>query len=412
VRAAAAALVLCLAFQEDPARWIEKLGNEAIEEREEATRRLQELGPAGLPRLEKAQEEARDPEVKARLASIVATIKKRAELAKAFGPTKRVTLAAKGRKVSELLQEIRIAGTPPVGTGDLDPDATVDLNLTNATWWEALDGIAKAAGARVALERQNSRVTAPKLVTGRGPAFPAMYVEQFRVSVVEVKRHELRRPGGTEDIAMIVVEVSYQPDLKPARQTFGKSIVLQSVRDAKGNDVLVERPRWLGGTKLNARELSVQKAAWIRADAEAPITVEGTTDLLFQAEAKETTIDLKEGGEGLKLGEATVKVVSFRPSKGGAVLKLTAEAKGEADLAERFIDRTISIEDAEGKAHMGSCDSRCESRSEGGGTIDVKAEWEFRFPSEIKDPRKAKFRWVSEFHRVQIPFRLEGVRLP
>ena len=51
-------------------RWIERLGDENLGVREDATRSLRNLGERVLPRIEKAIKEATDPDVRARLETI------------------------------------------------------------------------------------------------------------------------------------------------------------------------------------------------------------------------------------------------------------------------------------------------------------------------------------------------------
>jgi hypothetical protein len=117
-------LALALALfpqQDDLSKWIAQLESESIVEREEATRRLQGLGPEAVERLEKAKEAARDPEVKTRLDAILSNIRKGVELAKVLGPTRRVTIAARGRPLKEILGELKAPHVSSIATGRRAP---------------------------------------------------------------------------------------------------------------------------------------------------------------------------------------------------------------------------------------------------------------------------------------------------
>jgi len=61
------------------------------------------------------------------------------------------------------------------------------------------------------------------------------------------------------------------------------------------------------------------------------------------------------------------------------------------------------IVDSKGRRYQGMTRS--------GGGSDDRYSWKYEFPSGIEEPRKLVLKWVEEFYRVEIPFRLEGVRL-
>lgn len=72
-------LLLVLFLQEDPAKLVERLSSERVEERDEAERKLLGLGPSALPALEKAARD-RDAEVAGRAARLVRILKNRETL--------------------------------------------------------------------------------------------------------------------------------------------------------------------------------------------------------------------------------------------------------------------------------------------------------------------------------------------
>jgi len=399
-----AILLTVFPVQDDFSKWIVQLESESISEREEATRRLQALGEAALDRLEKARDGARDPEVKARLEALIVRIRKVAELAKVLGPTKRMTIAARGRPLKEILAQLAAPGVAGVDAGLLDPEARLDLQVRDATWWEALDRTARAAGARYDIQDNEDGRVKIVLVRGKEPEGPVVYAEQFRISVAEAKRYEFRAPATRSLIAMIVVEVRHQPDLKPGGRTHDEAIRFDSVTDAKGDDAKALPPGWAGSSFLNPRCLGLQEKVWVRPDAALPLTITGRSDVAFPSETREVTLDLSGDGSKFRAGKATLQAAAFTSSKDAARLTLTVDAEELPDVSGRLVESSVFIVDSKGKRHPGM------SRS--GGGSDDHYSWKYEFTSGIEEPRKLVLKWVEEFYRVEIPFRLEGVRLP
>jgi hypothetical protein len=47
-----------------------------------------------------------------------------------------------------------------------------------------------------------------------------------------------------------------------------------------------------------------------------------------------------------------------------------------------------------------------------GSMLGALSSWDFQFGPEIQRPEKVVFRWVREFHRVEIPFQFDGIAVP
>ncbi len=179
------ALILAMVpIQDDLSKWVDRLDSDSIEEREEAARRLQAMGTEAVARLEKARDGAGHPELRARIETILSNIRKGAELAKVFGPTRRVTVAARGRPLKEILSDLK-APRIKIVAGALDEEARVDLQVRNVTWWEALDRAARAAKARYVMSWNDDATYTVELKRGPEPENPVFYLEQFRISVAE-----------------------------------------------------------------------------------------------------------------------------------------------------------------------------------------------------------------------------------
>ena len=408
------ALLLSLApVQDDVSKWIGRLESESIEERDEATRRLQSQGVEAIPRLEKARDAAADAATKARLDAIIAAIRKSAELAKVFGPTRRVTIAARGKLIKEVLGELRTPGIKRIDPGRLDVESRIDFQVRNVTWWEALDRLARILKSRYDITWENGDYSIA-LKPGPEPESPIVYFEQFRISVAETKRVELRTPAGRIERAVIAIEVRHQADLRSTNFVNAECVRIATVVDAKGAGALLDQHRSLS-TFDHPLLLSYQANAWVRPDAPQPLTVSGVTDMPFVSETKEIELDLEGDRSRIEVGKARLAVETFEQTGAGARLTLRAEAKDEKGeeereekvpwIRERLDDSSeVVLVDGAGRRHAGS-----KEITRGGGD---RCAWEITFSTGIEKPKRVVFRWATEIHRVEIPFRLEGVRLP
>jgi hypothetical protein len=104
------------------------------------------------------------------------------------------------------------------------------LDLKNATFWQALDAIAKAADARVSLYERDGKIA---LVDGPHQEMPISYSGLFRVSVKEIHLHYyLDSDVHTCDLKL---EVAWEPRFQPLfMETRPDSLVVQ---DDKGRAI-------------------------------------------------------------------------------------------------------------------------------------------------------------------------------
>ncbi|HTU20679.1 MAG TPA: hypothetical protein VMG10_21645 [Gemmataceae bacterium] len=130
---------------------------------------------------------------------------------------KTVTLPAGKIPVSDALAEL----TKQTGIRVEDirggPDETIQLDLKQATFWQALDALAAAAGARVNLYPTSGRIVLAK----RGASYclpPISYDGRFRLSVKKVtatRDLEIRDEKGHGSATRLAVEVAWDPQLLP-----------------------------------------------------------------------------------------------------------------------------------------------------------------------------------------------------
>jgi hypothetical protein len=404
VKATAAGILLILTLidpQESFSRWVERLGSENVEKRDQATRHLERLGPGALQQLAKAASEAKDIEVKGRLGQIVRNIRKRAEFAKVFGETKRVTLDVTEEPIANVLADLGKSLGETITGENLHLKKPIALHLHQATLWEALDLLAQAAEARVEYSRWPTQIV---VEPGAQAALPVTYLEQFRVGVVEVQRIEHREPHHQDSVVMVVLEVRHQRNMHPSADVFTKGFTLDELKDAKGNDARAERPTWGGSMHLSGRPFALQEAFFVRADAEGPITVSGSVQLPFAWEVKDLTLPLEGDHREVTEGSCVIKIGGFSQSVASTSLTLEASAIEGGHAKRHLEDDKIILVDESGAKHP--------SQSRSGGGSGATWSWDFELPAGIRKPKSISFRWVSEFKNVEIPFRFENVTLP
>ncbi len=356
--------------------------------------------------MEKAGENAASPEIRARLSAIVAGIKKDAAFAKVLGPTKRLTLTGQDRKLGDVLKELAEAGSIKIIPGDMDPEKRIAIDVRNLTWWEALDKTAQAAGARCRVERdegwKDKHIT---LRPGSDQRFPRVYQDQFRIGVVEVKKVDLVAPGRKESVVLAIVEALHQPNLSPSEQSFREPIQVKSIQDAKGADPRVERPRWVGGLMLNSRPLGLYLDLWINADAAFPLTLEGEVDIPFAKGSREVTLKFGADEAPVVIGGVALSLAGLSQTKAGTRFKVEARADdNNPTMGSSLVRGSLVLIDGKGAKHP--------CREDGWGATDAESTWEYKLPADIPEPKQVQFRWVAEYHRIAIPFRLEGIDLP
>jgi hypothetical protein len=125
-------------------------------------------------------------------------------------PVKHVTLAATQQSLDAILADFArqtgISVTDRIGA----PEAKIDVNLKNATFWEALDAIASAASARVDLSGRDGRLA---LVKQGSSSRWVSYDGSFRTSVKRLTTsYDFDLDQGTTTLTL---EVAWVPDLLP-----------------------------------------------------------------------------------------------------------------------------------------------------------------------------------------------------
>ena len=130
---------------------------------------------------------------------------------------KTVTLPAGKMRMSQALAEL--AKQTGIRVEDVrgGPDEAIQLDLKQATFWQALDALAATTGARVNLYPTSGRI----VLDQRGASYrlpPISYDGRFRLSVKKVTTSrdlEISDKNGRGGATHLAVEVAWDPELLP-----------------------------------------------------------------------------------------------------------------------------------------------------------------------------------------------------
>jgi hypothetical protein len=130
----------------DADKLVAQLGSTKFAEREAALKALEALGPAALPALKRGAD-AKDPEVRKRVADLIAKYDRQADNELALAPTK-VRIKAADAPLAEVLADLakqanvrmQLAREP----ADL-PGRKITIEIKDKSFWEALDTICREA---------------------------------------------------------------------------------------------------------------------------------------------------------------------------------------------------------------------------------------------------------------------------
>jgi hypothetical protein len=339
-----------------------------------------------------------DLEVQARLREIMSTIKKREEMAKVFGPTKRTTAAFKQRRLAEVLDHLKTSLDEKIEGEGIDLDKKIDLELKGVTLWDALDALARAADLRY--EYGYDKVI---FRPGGRSDLPWKNVEQFRIGILELKRMEYRAPGRADSVGIIAIQVGHQRNMTPVEESgFGEGIDVDSVVDAAGKNLMMDRVAWSRSMSMGGHPFSKLRMVQVRPD-DGPLTIEGKTRIRFESKRSEVSIPLAKGKREVRFGSFVFHLDEVVQTPDGMTMEIHVESDGE-DPHGRLKHGSVAVVDAKGKRHEGETHSS--------GSSGTHINWKYTFPAGIVDGDRVVLRWITEFHLVEIPFRFDGVRIP
>ncbi|MBI1915874.1 MAG: hypothetical protein HYS12_14235 [Planctomycetes bacterium] len=332
---------------------------------------------------------------------------------------RKATLQEDRISLSKALQAFAVQTKCPARTA-LDDDPPLQLNLKDAGYWQALDTIARAAGARVNLYGGDG---APVLVkdtkTNKDPKQPVSHSGIFRIAMQRLNATLDYETGMSSYRAS--VEVAWEPHfLSYFLETRAENLVMH---DANGNPVRMPPPggSWVPVEGRKAFVVDLTLPALPRAAdriglLKGAFAVRGTSRML---EFEFDTLDkLKADANRRSKKAAGVTVSVGEPNLGTRVWKIevtTLLPDGSADFdSHQFWDvgNQIYLRHRDGKTRLRSTGynrNRATSRK-------VVLEYFFEDTPQQKRGDYTNWRLVyrapAGFVEVPVPFEFKNVRLP
>jgi hypothetical protein len=391
----AAILGLALAAQDDVGPLLEKLRGDDSFQRDAAQRALERMGLPALEPLQAALGKETDLETKLRLKTLLERIPRLAQLAKVYGPTKRVKARARDERLRVVLENLGGLSGEKIYSEGVDLNATVTVDFPDVTLWEALDRVAHAAKAHYHY-RKDGIAFRP----GEAPAFPVVYYEQFRISVAEVKRVEYRSPDYKGGFAAVMVEVQFQRNLTPTGERYRKIFSIDAVTGPDGAEARKERP-WYASGVVARREYALEEDYTVDASV-GSFTIAGKATINFAQEHREFVLPLDGEKKEESSADGTFKVGSLKPEDGKLVVGLEIEVPEAGGPDTRF--RGVWVVDADGKRHSGTI----LTMGRDGKSFRPKV-W---FPVAPDAAKSVVFKWALGLHSVEVPFALKDIPVP
>lgn len=170
---------------------------------------------------------------------------------------KKVTIQEKEIELSKALAEItKQTGNDVVDRRQGKDDVKIRLDLKGVTFWQALDAVAKAADANVAVFERDMKVA---LTDGPFQALPTSYDGMFRIRIKRIQiAHNLETDGKQ---ALFTMEIAWEPRFQPLFIE-GQADDLY-IEDDKGRTVELPEPNrgQASTSKRNAVEVIVRTNA-------------------------------------------------------------------------------------------------------------------------------------------------------
>lgn len=213
------------------AKLVRQLDSEDSDRRDEAQRKLVELGPEVVPHL-KAYADAKSAEIAVRVRWVLEHFERIKQLAKSLPPVKTVTIPKGSHTAAEILEAVRAQSGYPVRTYGLSLRKPIDIGWKDAPVLKVLDDMCRALG-RGRLEVPVLRVQGDSYpwgmrhgipeeeVTGlavegdHAPPAAVAHWNQFRAAVTDVVVTEKRDLNESSASAVVHIAVHAQPGTNP-----------------------------------------------------------------------------------------------------------------------------------------------------------------------------------------------------
>jgi hypothetical protein len=412
-----AAWVLVLVPLQDPEllRLAEQLGHDDSARRQQAERRLLELGEAARATLERLAG-GEDVEVRARARSILASMERAAVRRKWLGPAWTVRLPegeyVLGDLPGLLQKQIPVPVQIPAGLAG----SRVRIGGKDVPAWEFLDQLCRAhGGLRLPLDTPEGSFAVHE---GKPSHCPIYYSGPFRVSIERITLEERADWRGGRMLLSIHWQHNVHPlsrdyldddyDFKITEMTDEKGALLdQSGRQSGWNSFALDRTRervWRGSVDIALPPPGVRRLGRIK----------GRVMMVFPSLVE--TVEFKkpmDGSAPVKSGDTTIQLLSCRRTDKGVLAELRFSQpenplkENALELRARFEGEKVRLRGTDGTTV--AFDVRSSSHSSGSGEETI--EYQGFFPLN-SDAEALSFPFIVDHFVQDVPFEFTDVELP
>ena len=307
---------------------LKQLGDESLEVREGAQKKLVDLGDKAEAALKRYAESA-PAEIGAHCREILKRIEEVRKSAKLVPPIRRITMAAKGRSARDVVKELAAWAAVPVALENVK-DVKLEEDLNNLTLFEAIDAVGRKIdmepffGVHDSKGKPQSETTAKLRFEDGFVSAPRSYYGHLRVSIrsVEVvKKSDFKQPS--EAYTNVELQLDWPLFLAPE----GKAeFYITSISDSQGQSIFKADPELQPICFLEPDQdpgYSLWELATIPAAVEGKsLTVKGYALLRFTTKKETARFDNPNlcVGETRKAGAATVTLKGYSSSDGNVNL--------------------------------------------------------------------------------------------
>jgi hypothetical protein len=427
MRALLLLLALAVNVQDpSPAELLRNLEDDRVEVREQAQKKLSELGEAVVPLLKEMAASPRSSgELKLRAAAVLKSMEFKAKLLKAFKEPRRVTLKAADTMLREILDEIARQAEVTIDSSAIDAAAKVTMAAEGLPLFQVLDLLCKDQAERTWEPLDDGNV---RLLKDRHAAMPAEYGGPFRIRVQSLNVERSTDFKSKAATATVTLQADWDRRIKPLNivdiDVTKASDGLNSPIEVSAADAGVVVVRGVPGAQLrfngmvfpepgaNTRAFTLRNLS----PAATEIELEGMARFIFLLDYSEIRFDKPGPVESRDLGDTTVKLVH-----GGASETWTLSFHKNPSattpswsriISQRFDPDSFVVVDQEGNEFMSPMRPPNLRGRQFDGTSEIGV-WQATIPRNPSKPiKEVRLRFVDQTLVKSLPFKFSGLSLP
>jgi hypothetical protein len=458
MRLALAFVALLMAAAQDkqptPAELVQKLGDEDFRAREEAEKKLIQMGAPAVAELKKVSE-SEDVEIRERAKRIIAEIERNAAVSKVYVAPAPVTVSGKiavKDVLAKLQGDCQSLFDVAAIRGSLDTE--VSLDLKNAAPFDVLDALCKQLD-KTSYKIEGAQI---KFVNEAYIDYPSVAVEAFNVKITKIEKYSSNTFQKQETAWAVTMGCEAFPNFK----TFGTpSVNVVEVLDDQGNKAKQTEKMFVLGQDNDqnnpANQWAIQ-ARWAGVMGQVPETkrvftfvsekdvakvqsIKGVASFYFRIDSKEVKfenvgqhqeMDLEDFKVVLDRGQRMGNIVVMNRARGkrgqenstNEVLALILEPKKDTEKWLASVAGDLLDKDSVVAVDKTGAETKVEvtynGSNPGGQVIMVNGQWQQRFGGQYAlDLGKLKIEDVKEIrlkipgvHRKDVSFEIKDVKLP